>query len=94
MALTWESGYALRYSVDFAWQLVLAGVLVCFYVHSRCQSPRMKQFLTTLLLVSTIWCLISTSALVLARVPDDVTVGGVELQLVYYRLARLLTFWK
>lgn len=94
MALTWESGYALRYSVDFAWQLVLAGVLVCFYVYGRCQSPRMKQFLTTAMLIGTVWCLISTTALVLARVPDDVTVGGVQLQLEYYRLARLLTFWK
>ena len=94
MAMTWESGYALRYSVDFAWQLVLAGMLVCFYVYGRCGNPRMRRFLTTVMLVSAIWCFISTTALVFARVPDDVTVGGVSLQLEYYRLERLLTFWK
>lgn len=94
MAMTWESGYALRYSVDFAWQIVLAGLLVCFYVYSRCTSRRMKQFLTTAMLVAAVWCMISTTALVFARVPDDVTVGGIRLQLEYYRLARLLTFWK
>lgn len=94
MAFTWESGYALRYSVDFAWQLVLGGLLVCFYVYNRCQSPRMRHFLTTAMLVSVIWCLLSTTALALARLPDDVTVGGVQLQLVYYRLARQMMFWK
>ena len=94
MALTWESGYALRYSVDFAWQLVLGGLLVCFYVYSRCQSPRMRRFLETAMVAAVVWCCVSTAALSLARVPDDVTVSGVSLPLVYYRIARTLTFWK
>ena len=94
MALTWESGYALRYSVDFAWQLVLGGLLVCFYVYSRSQSPRMRRFLETTMVAAVVWCCVSTAALSLARVPDDVTVSGVSLPLVYYRIARTLTFWK
>lgn len=94
MAMTWESGYALRYSVDFAWQLVLAGLLICFYMYGRCTSPRMRGFLTTVMLVSAVWCFISTTALALSRVPDDATVGEISLQLEYYRLQRMLMFWK
>ncbi|MGI6264482.1 MAG: hypothetical protein ACOYJY_03340 [Acutalibacteraceae bacterium] len=94
IALTWESGYALRYSVDFAWQLVLGGLLVCFAVWRRCRSERMKRFLFTALVLSAVWCFVSTTALALAPLPSDLVVGGRNLQLEYLRLARDWTFWK
>ena len=32
----WESGFAARYSVDFAWQMILGALIICFIIHEKC----------------------------------------------------------
>lgn len=32
----WESGFANRYSVDFAWQIILGALIICFITHKNC----------------------------------------------------------
>lgn len=32
----WESGFANRYSVDFAWQIILGALIICFITHQNC----------------------------------------------------------
>ncbi len=33
----WESGYGARYSVDFAWQILIGAFVICFLIYQHCQ---------------------------------------------------------
>jgi hypothetical protein len=39
----WESGYGIRYSVDFAWQMVLGALIVLFTLYAALKSSEAKK---------------------------------------------------
>lgn len=47
----WESGFATRYCVDFAWQFILGALIICFIVHEKC-SKEMQLHLNKLMIFS------------------------------------------
>ena len=49
----WESGYAMRYSVDFAWQLILGALIIAFIVYEKC-SDNIKEHLNKLMIASAV----------------------------------------
>ena len=64
LIITWESGYALRYNVDFAWPMVLFAIALCFAVYGKISHPKVKKGLQLLFICCGVVCLISTLVLV------------------------------
>ncbi len=42
IASIWESGYGTRYSVDFAWQILIGALVIAFIIFSRCSQNIQK----------------------------------------------------
>lgn len=47
----WESGFASRYSVDFAWQIILGALIICFISYQNC-AENTKRHLNNLMIFS------------------------------------------
>lgn len=95
LIITWESGYALRYNVDFAWPMVLFAIALCFAVYGKISHPKVKKGLQLLFICCGVVCLISTLVLVFQHVPGvtNTVYPNTEGAVAYTKLARLLTFW-
>lgn len=52
IASVWESGYGLRYRVDFAWQLLIGALTVAFIMYNSLKSEETKNLLTKLFFIS------------------------------------------
>ncbi|MDD3692402.1 MAG: hypothetical protein PHX02_00650 [Oscillospiraceae bacterium] len=92
---TWESGYALRYNVDFAWQMLLTALAISFFVYNRIKSESLRRVLYTIMIGCALFSVISNLSLLLLHIPG---VGNTifvnrEKTLFYYRMARTLEFW-
>lgn len=58
---TWSTGYAARYCVDFAWQIVIGALIISFIIYNRCSDP-VKNLLNKIMVVSAFICFIFTFA--------------------------------
>ena len=88
----WESGYGARYSVDFAWQILLGALIIAFMIFNRCDA-RIKKHLNRLMIVATFICFILCFAQIYQWV-GSVTTLSVSNEAAYLSLARLFEFWK
>ena len=88
----WESGYGARYSVDFAWQILLGALIIAFMIFNRCDT-RIKKHLNRLMVVATFLCFILCFAQIYQWV-GSVTTLSVSNEAAYLSLARLFEFWK
>lgn len=93
IAATWESGYALRYSIDFAWQMLLLSLAVCFTVYSRIRNEGVRRLLRGIFLACTIWCVLSNLALLLQHVPGvtNTIFGDSQRTVWYYQIVNLFS---
>lgn len=92
---TWESGDALRYNVDFAWQMLLFALAVVFFVYTRIRSPRLKRALLKIMIACTIASVVTNLALLFQNIPgvtNTVFHDGSH-TLLYYKVGRILEFW-
>lgn len=49
----WESGYAVRYMADFAWEIVIGALLVLFFVYRKSQNILKRYMIRVFMAVST-----------------------------------------
>lgn len=54
IASVWESGYAARYKVDFAWQMLIGALTIAFIIYNNCRNESVKNILTKALFISLI----------------------------------------
>lgn len=92
---TWESGHALRYNVDFAWQMLFLALAMVFYIFSRIQSPQLKRVLIVVMVVCTVLSVLANFALVFQSVPGLTNTIFYDRNhtIIYYKIARYLEFW-
>lgn len=88
----WESGYGARYSVDFAWQMLLGALVIAFYFYNRCNLQTQK-VLTRLMFVSTVICFLLTFGQIYQWL-GDVTPMTIRENAGYLSFGRLFEFWK
>ena len=55
VASVWESGYAVRYMVDFAWQSLLGAYTIIFFFYSRLTDPTKKKLISAFMWFSVMW---------------------------------------
>ncbi len=92
---TWESGYALRYNVDFAWQMLLTALAISFFAYNKIKSASLRRVLYTIMIGCALFSIISNLSLLLLHIPG---VGNTiflsrKKTLFYYKMARILEFW-
>ncbi len=97
VALTWESGFAMRYFTDFSWAMVLLGIFVFFYYADKYKE---EKFATKFISVAAFLLIFHTTSTtvghMLLNVPGtgrNVGVISYESTIRYYKIARELAFW-
>ncbi|MCH5266384.1 MAG: hypothetical protein J1F02_10825 [Lachnospiraceae bacterium] len=88
----WESGYGTRYCVDFAWQLILGALIICFVVHQKCRENT-KAHLNKLMIMSTIVSFVM-NFIQLYSYNNPITSFNIEWQAKSLAFARLFEFWR
>ena len=85
----WESGYAVRYCTDFAWQLILGGIAVLFLLYARRAEEQTKTILQRFFILSALLSLIVNAGLLYGFMHRD---GYLHAD--FLSLERLFDFWK
>jgi len=57
VASVWESGYAVRYMVDFSWQALIGAFAVIFFLYSKTDNETLKKLVKAFMCFSLIWTL-------------------------------------
>lgn len=94
IAVTWESGYAMRYNADFAWQICLAAFALIFYQYNRLTNATVKKWLFRILFVAAIWCVVCYIAVIFTTSPANSVSHSVRGADIYNAIERLVMFWK
>lgn len=88
----WESGYAVRYTADFSWQMLMGAFFVAFTVYHALHSAAMKKLAERLFA-----CAALASVLVcLAQVYSFINPNwaSAEMESFLYSFGRLFEFWR
>lgn len=88
----WESGYAARYSVDFAWQIILGALVIAFIVYDKCRE-NMKNHLNKIMTISGLISFILMVAQVYYCIDPEYSSSNYFADDVL-SLARLFEFWR
>ena len=59
----WESGYGVRYMIDFAWQMLMCAILIIFMLYRHTNHEETKRIYRYAMLISMILCVIVSFAL-------------------------------
>lgn len=55
---TWESGYALRYTADFSWEIVIGALMLLFTAYRRSSNGFRKHLFSTAMAFAAVWSFI------------------------------------
>ena len=58
IASVWESGYAVRYMVDFSWQSLLGALAIIFFLYDRLTDKTKKDLVFGFMWFAVMWALI------------------------------------
>ena len=58
VASVWESGYAVRYMSDFAWQSLLGAFAILFFLYNKTKDPTKKKLVSGFMCFAVMWALI------------------------------------
>ncbi|MBR1823442.1 MAG: hypothetical protein IJ779_04325 [Ruminococcus sp.] len=93
IASVWESGYAVRYMVDFSWQSLLGAYAVIFYIYSKITDKTKRKLVRSFMCVSLLWALIVSGT----QCMNQATRYGTENMdnpNIVYETEQLYAFWK
>lgn len=85
----WESGYGVRYCVDFAWQLILGGAAILYLIYCRVANNQTKALIEKFFILSVVVALIINGAMIY-----DYMHKGNFLATQFLSFERLFDFWK
>lgn len=76
----WESGYGVRYMVDFAWQMLMCALFVIFILYRHTKYEETKRIYRYAMLISMILCVIVSFALTYSYIyPTNLPSGAVTM---------------
>lgn len=88
----WESGYGVRYSTDFSWQLLLGAFAIAFTIYLNMKNAGVKRILSRVLTVSFLLCIVINFAFVFEYQFLALSKNGTGRELLL-SLARSFEFW-
>lgn len=86
----WQYGYAARYCVDFAGQILIGALIIAFIIYQKC-SDEMKKHLTSLITFSMILCFLLTFGQTYSWIVKSLST---DLQSKALSFARLFEIWR
>lgn len=94
-AMTWQYGYAIRYTCDFAPAMILAALVLAYYVYIRIKNETVKKWLGRIMLISTMWCVAAALAVAFKDTPTVKTAiyDNPKGALLWYHIKNLIMFW-
>jgi len=92
VASVWESGYAVRYMTDFAWQSLLGAYTLLFFIYSRLTDQTKKKLVFAFMYISVMWGLVVAGVQEFNQAFrfDEYTMDHPEMA---YEVQRMLAFW-
>lgn len=84
----WESGYGVRYCCDFAWELILGGAAVLFFLYVRSAENQTKRLMQIFFVVAAVVALMINGAMLY-----DYINKGKYLTTEFMSFERLFDFW-
>lgn len=58
IASVWESGYAVRYMLDFSWEMIIGSLAIIFFLMQKTENITIKKFVKAFLCFSMVWALV------------------------------------
>lgn len=77
----WESGYGVRYMVDFAWQMLTCALFVIFMLYRHTKSEETKRIYRNFMLISMLCCVCVNFALTYSYISMNSISVGTEVML-------------
>ncbi len=95
IAMTWESGHAMRYNLDFAWPLLLLSFAIIFYIMEKIPLGMLRKWLIRLMIACMVLSIVANMASIFQRYPTGYNMYYQnELGLYWYqRIRSLVQFW-
>lgn len=85
----WESGYAVRYTADFSWQIILGAYAIIFYLYSKTENETKKDFVRRFMAVSMICAVVINGIQIF-----NFTFPEGDYPALCYELEKMIAFWK
>ena len=89
----WESGYAVRYMADFAWQSLLGAFAIIFWLYSKNNNEQTKRLIRVFMCFATVWTLFVAGVQdinQIFRFADD----NWDYPEIAYEVEQFFAFWK
>ncbi|MGN0593329.1 MAG: hypothetical protein ACI4JQ_08790 [Ruminococcus sp.] len=93
IASVWESGYAVRYMLDFSWLAVLGAFAILFFLYQKTKQPIIQQILKGFLCFSMVWAL-TVSGLQSANQIFRYADSHYDYPEIAYSIEQMIAFWK
>jgi len=93
IASVWESGYAIRYMVDFAWQMLLGAYVIVFFIYRKTGDKTVMYFIRAFFSISLVWTLYVCGNQILEQALrySDMHWDYPEIM---YEIEKIFSFWK
>lgn len=85
----WESGYAVRYTSDFSWQIIIGAYAVLFFLYSKTQNETKKDLIRKFMAVSMICSVIINGIQIF-----NFTFPQSDYPDLCYTLEEIIAFWR
>lgn len=85
----WESGYAVRYTADFSWQIILGAYAVLFSLYLKSENETKKEFVRKFMAVSMICAVVINGIQIF-----NFTFPESDYPALCYELEKIVAFWK
>ncbi len=88
----WESGYAVRYTADFSWQILTGAYIILFTVIRKCQNIQVEKIINSAFLISMFLSL----AVNFSQIYSFVLAKGMSdnYKASFYAIEKIFEFWR
>lgn len=93
IASVWESGYAVRYMLDFSWEAVLGAFAIIFFLYQKTDNALVQKIIKGLLCFAMVWALV-VSGLQCVNQMFRYTEFHYEYPEIAYSIEQMIAFWE
>lgn len=93
IASVWESGYAVRYMLDFSWEAVLGAFAIIFFLYQKTDNALVQKIIKGLLCFAMVWALV-VSGLQCVNQMFRYTKFHYEYPEIAYSIEQMIAFWE
>lgn len=89
----WESGYAVRYMADFAWQMLIGAYVIIFMIYVKTKNPTVRKMVNIFFCFSLVWT-IYVSGIQSVNQTFRYCESHLDYPEIAYEIEKIILFWK